>query len=180
MVIRNEQILDAAAELLVQRPNATLQNIANAAGISRTTIIHRYATREDLLEALGAHALQCIGSVMQRIPGPATEDITAVLLDVTEGLMPLGPHSAFLRMAPVGDDMLDAHWQEAVAPLAILFAAAQARGQLRSQIPIRWLVSSYVSLLFGAWDEIAVGELGPMQAARLVVDTWLAGTAQAR
>ena len=74
--------------------------------------------------------------------------------------------------------MLDAHWQEAVAPLAVLFAAAQARGQLRSQIPIRWLVSSYVSLLFGAWDEIAVGELGPMQAARLVVDTWLAGTAQ--
>ena len=178
MVIRNDQILDAAAEVLVQRPNATLQSIANAAGISRTTIFHRYATREDLLEALGAHALQRIGSVMQRIPGPAPEDLTAVLLDVTEGLMPLGPHSAFLRMAPVGDDMLDAHWQQAVAPLAVLFEAAQARGQLRSQIPIRWLVSSYVSLLFGAWDEIAVGELGPMQAARLVVDTWLAGTAQ--
>lgn len=180
MVIRNEQILDAAAEVLVQRPNATLQNIASAAGISRTTIFNRYATREDLLEALGAHALQRIAAVMQRIPSPATGGITAVLLDVTEGLMPLGPHSAFLRRAPVGDNMLDAHWQEAVAPLVALFVAAQSHGQLRSQIPVRWLVGSYVSLLFGAWDEIAVGELGPMQAARLVVDTWLAGTAQAR
>jgi AcrR family transcriptional regulator len=177
MVIRNEQILDAAAEVLVQRPNATLQSIANAAGISRTTIFNRYSTREELLEALGTHAFQRIGAVMQRIPGPETEDFTAVLLDVTEGLMPLGPHSAFLRMSPVGDNLLDAQWQEAVAPLAILFVAAQARGQLRSQIPIRWLVSSYVSLLFGAWDEIAVGELGPMQAARLVVETWLSGTA---
>ena len=178
MVIKNEQILDAAAEVLVQRPNATLQHIANAAGISRTTIFNRYATRDVLLEALGAHALQRIGAVMQRIPSHATEDITAVLLDVTEGLMPLGPHSSFLRRAPVGDDMLDVHWQEAVAPVAVLFAAAQARGQLRSEFPIRWLVSSYVSLLFGAWDEIAVGELGPMQAARMVVDTWMSGTAQ--
>lgn len=177
MVIRNEQILDVAAEVLAQRPNATLQNIANAAGISRTTIFHRYATREELLEALSAHALECIGAVMQRIPSAATEDIAAVLLDVTAGLMPLGPHSAFLRRAPVGDDRLDVHWQGAVAPLAALFAAAQARGQLRSEIPIRWLVSSYVSLLFGAWDEIAVGELGQAHAARLVVDTWLSGTA---
>jgi hypothetical protein len=30
-------------------------------------------------------------------------------------------------------------------------------------------------LLFAAWDEIVAGELGQVQAARLVVDTWLSG-----
>jgi AcrR family transcriptional regulator len=63
VAIKNDRILDAAAVVLVERPNATLQTIANAAGISRTTIFNRYATREDLLEALGVHALQRIGAV---------------------------------------------------------------------------------------------------------------------
>ncbi len=180
MVVRNEQILDAAVEVLAQRPNATLQSIASSAGISRTTIFNRYATREELLEALGAHALERIGTVMQRIPCRSTEDMTAVLLDVTAGLMPLGPHSAFLRKVPGQSSALDTGWEQAVKPLAILFTTAQAGGQLRSDLSVRWLVSSYVSLLFAAWDEIAVGELGSAQAARLVVDTWLSGTKRPR
>ena len=180
MVIRNEQILDAAVEVLVQRPNATLQSIASSAGISRTTIFNRYATRDELLEALGAHALQRIGAVMQRVSRHSTEDLTPVLLDVTEGLMPLGPHSAFLRGVPGQSSTLDSQWENAVLPLAMLFTEAQARGQLRSDLSIRWLVASFVSLLFGAWDEIAVGELGRMQGARQVVDTWLFGTGQPR
>lgn len=180
MVIRNEQILDTAVEVLALRPNATLQSIANSAGISRTTIFNRYPTRDELLEALGAHALQRIEAVMQRISRHSTEDMTAVLLDVTEGLMPLGPHSAFLRTVPGQSSALDTQWENAVTPLAILFTSAQSRGHLRGDLSVRWLVTSYVSLLFGAWDEIALGELGPMQAARQVVDTWLFGTSQPR
>ncbi len=37
------------------------------------------------------------------------------------------------------------------------------------------MTASYIGLLFAAWDEIAEGELGAEQAARLVVQTWLAG-----
>jgi AcrR family transcriptional regulator len=178
VAIKNDRILDAAAVVLVERPNATLQTIANAAGISRTTIFNRYATREDLLEALGVHALQRIGAVTQRLPLGDPGDVATVLLDATGGLMPLGPHSAFLRSVPGQGNNLESHWAESVTPLGLYFAAAQSRGRLRSDLSIRWLVSSYMSLLFGAWDEIAVGELGPAQAARLVVDTWLSGSAR--
>lgn len=177
VLIKNDRILDAAAAVLAKRPDATLQAIANAAGVSRTTIFNRYATRDDLLEALAVDALQRIGQAMKRVPSSEVDDVEAVLLDVTTGLTPLGPHSAFLRSVPGQGNDLDSHWLEAVTLLVIYIVNAQSSGQLRGDLPTRWLVCSYLGLLFAAWDEIAEGELGPAQAACLTVDTWLSGAA---
>ena len=177
MVIKNDRILDAAAKVLAKRPDATLQTIANAAGISRTTIFHKYPTRDDLLEALGVDALDRIGKVMEQVPSRRLGEVATVMLEVTSGLMPLGPRAAFLRFVPSEGKILDSYWADAVTPLAIYVAKAQSQGQLRNDLPTRWLIASYVGLLFAAWDEIAEGELGPSQAARLIVDTWLSGVA---
>ena len=175
MVIKNEQILDAAAEALAKRPDATLQSIAKAAGISRTTIFHRYPTRDELLEALGKDTLERIGLVMARVPNEEVGDVAAVMSEVTRGLMPLGPRTVFLRVVPGWGNGLDEHWESAVTPLAVYVHMAQALGMLRADQPARWLTASYIGLLFAAWDEVAKGELGTAQAARLVVQTWSAG-----
>jgi AcrR family transcriptional regulator len=176
VVIKNEQILDAAAEVLAKRPDATLQSIAKAAGISRTTIFHRYPARDDLLEALGQDTLASIGVVMARVPNSEVGDVAAVMSEVTRGLMPLGPRTVFLRVVPGWGNGLDEHWESAVTPLAVYIHQAQAIGMLRTDQPARWLTASYIGLLFAAWDEIAEGELGTAQAARLVTETWLTGS----
>lgn len=175
MVIKNERILDAAAMVLSKRPDATLQTIAAAAGVSRTTIFNRFPTRDDLLEALAADALQQIGSIMALVPDGEPTDIAAVMVEVTRGLIPLEPRTAFLRVAPGHRNDVDSLWEQAVTPLAIYIGTAQAYGLLRSNQPARWLVASYIGLLFAAWDEVSNGELGAAQAARLVVDSWLSG-----
>ena len=176
MVIKNDRILDAAAEVLAKRPDATLQTIAIAAGISRTTIFNRYPTRELLIEALAIDALQGIGQVMQCIPLGKNGNFDEVIMDITRGLMPLGPRTTFLRIIPGQSNDLDTHWEDVATPLAIYIAQTQAQGLLRVDQPARWLVASYIGLLFAAWDEIVAGELGHVHAARLVVDTWLSGS----
>lgn len=182
MVIKNEQILTAAAEVLARRPDATLQSIAKAAGISRTTIFNKYPTRDALLEALAVDTLKRIGEVMARVPADMSdgnaEKFESVLSDVTTGLMPLGPGTEFLRVIPGWGDALDHHWVEAATPLAKCMGWAQGHGLLRADQPARWLVASYVGLLFAAWDEIAEGELGQAQASRLVVETWMSGASR--
>ena len=60
MVIKNEHIIDVAAQVLARRPDATLQTIAESAGDSRTTIFHRYPTLADLIEALAVDAVKRI------------------------------------------------------------------------------------------------------------------------
>lgn len=182
MVIKNEQILDAAAEVLARRPDATLQSIAQAAGISRTTIFNKFATRDALLEALAVDTLRRIGEVMARVPadtrGKDSEGFLTVMANVTAGLMPLGPRTAFLRVIPGWGNELDRHWVEAATPLTVYIGQAQSRGLLRGDQPARWLLASYVGLLFAAWDEISEGELGQAQASRLIVETWLSGASR--
>ena len=47
-----ERILDAAERLLERSPSATLADIAAAAGVARSTLHRRFASRGDLLAAL--------------------------------------------------------------------------------------------------------------------------------
>jgi serine phosphatase RsbU (regulator of sigma subunit) len=47
-----ERILDAAERLIERAPSATLADIAAAAGVARSTLHRRFASREDLLAAL--------------------------------------------------------------------------------------------------------------------------------
>jgi len=175
VVVKNEHILDTAADVLARRPDATLQTIADSAGISRTTIFHRYPTRTDLIEALAIDTVARIGEVMKRVPASLDDDVASVVLAITEGLMPLGARTIFLRLHVDANDALDRHWIQAATPLAIYFGTLQAVGRLRRDLPARWLTASYIGLLFAAWDEMASGEIGSAHAARLVTDTWLAG-----
>ena len=180
MAIKNEHILDVAARVLARRPDATLQTIADSAGISRTTIFNRYPTRADLIEALAIDAVKRIGEAMTRVPTSIDGDVEAAMLEITEALMPLGPRTIFLRLFVDSPSALDAHWVEAATPLAIYMATLQAHGRLRLDQPPRWLVASYIGLLFAAWDEIEAGEVGPARAARLITQTWLAGAGYSR
>lgn len=177
-MIKNEQILDGAASVLAQRPDATLQSIAKAAGVSRTTIFNKYATREALLEALAIDTLERIGAAMARVPSSADADPIRVLTEVTQMLMQLGPRTGLLRVVPGWGNGLDQHWQQAVTPLAIYITELQSHGHLRGDQPARWLTASYIGLLFAAWDEISAGELGVNQAARLIVESWFSGSSR--
>src|ERR1700689_5886322 len=49
-------LLDVAAEVLVADPSASLTQVAEAAGIGRTTLHKQDATREDLLRPAGTRA----------------------------------------------------------------------------------------------------------------------------
>lgn len=80
-------------------------------------------------------------------------------MDITRGLMPLGPRTTFLRISPGQSNDIETHWEDVATPLAIYIAQTQAQGLLRLDQPARWLVASYIGLLFAAWDEIVAGNL---------------------
>ena len=50
-------LLDVAAAVLVADPAASLAEVAEAAGIGRTTLHKHYATRDDLVRAVGHRAI---------------------------------------------------------------------------------------------------------------------------
>src|ERR1017187_9529305 len=67
-------LLDVAAEVLVADPAASLAQVAEAAGIGRTTLHKHYATRDDLIHAVGHRVLGLWEQAVAEITGTDDPD----------------------------------------------------------------------------------------------------------
>lgn len=93
---RLNAILDAATELLVENPTASLNDIASYAGVGIATL-HRYIdNREQLMLQLSFRAVQVVGETMSEIAAEETDE--AYIPELVEALIPLGDKIYFWRM----------------------------------------------------------------------------------
>src|ERR1700735_4085149 len=90
-------LLDVAAEVLVTDPSASLSQVAEAAGIGRTTLHKQYATREDLLRAGGQRVIDLGEQVHE---AASADDADGGLRTAIEAMIPIGPQLAFLWRTP--------------------------------------------------------------------------------
>src|SRR5579862_5787922 len=103
-------LLDVAAEVLVADPAASLAEVAEAAGIGRTTLHKHYATRDDLVRAVGHRAIDLWEQAVSAVTG---ED--GGLRELIAAMIPNGPQLAFLWRTPAfdHDDEISARWAAA-------------------------------------------------------------------
>jgi len=169
-------LLDVAAEVLVADPTASLAEVAAAAGIGRTTLHKHYATREDLLRAVGHRAID----LLEQAIGAATaaDHADGGLRALVAALIPIGPHLAFLWRTPAFDHMadLDERWLAVVEgrTLAVL-RRAQELGILAADLPDWWLGQTLSSVVYVAAESVRAGRLAPLDAPGLALRTLLRG-----
>lgn len=126
--LRNEQaILAAGTEVLAAHPQATMTDIADAAGLGRATLYRHHASREDLIAAIGAAAEAEIAQMVDGLPdeGPVLPALEALL----RSSVVLGTRYRYLVLHPR---------QLEATPVALAamdrFAAVVARGQQQGEI----------------------------------------------
>jgi AcrR family transcriptional regulator len=167
-------ILDTAAHLLAER-DASMAEIATAAGVARTTLYRHYPTREALLEAL---AEQALGELSERIadahldtaPVPeAIERLARALLTVAD------------RYIVLVRERAKPHHEETErhigGPLRAVFERGVATGVLRADITADAQLQLFGSLVTGALEAGLQRELGVEQAADVVTSLYLRGAA---
>jgi AcrR family transcriptional regulator len=168
-------LLDVAAEVLVADPAASLAEVAEAAGIGRTTLHKHYATREDLLRAVGDRALELWEHAVGGMTG--TEDPDGGLRAATAAMIPIGPQLAFLWRTPAFDHVMeiDARWCAVEAATLAILKRAQARGMVAAGIPDWWLLRTFFSLVYVAAESVQSGQLAPLDAPGFALSTFLHG-----
>ena len=172
-------MLEAAIGLLGERPGASMRAIADASGVGRSTVYRHFPTREELLRALVHRVLE---------ESHALASATAASeLPAADTLRELGP-----QIVAIGERFrfLDAHRhlrEEILAataarddPRAPWLAAAQARGELRADLPVAWMLAMIRGLAVAAIDELNAGRVEAKEAGRLLGESLAATFAPAR
>jgi AcrR family transcriptional regulator len=175
MVVRTRvSLLDVAAEALVADPSASLAEVAMAAGIGRTTLHKQYATRDDLIRAVGHRAFDLWE---QALSGISEADPDGGLQAVVTSMIPIGPQLAFLWRTPSFDRDKEflAREQEVVAQLLAVLKRAQNRGVLAADAPEWWLLQTFYALIFVGALVVGDGYLAPRDAPGRVMRMFLHG-----
>ncbi|MDY6995078.1 MAG: TetR/AcrR family transcriptional regulator [Actinomycetota bacterium] len=177
-----DRLLDAAVRCIVARGGTQIRmgEVADEAGVVRSTVYRYFPNRDDLLLALILRRVdqacsRWIGSL--RKPGDAARSIRELVLApvsaVDSGdpvnLALYGPESA--PLAPVLDAGADAITDVVAAQLKPLFAQWKADGQLYSDLDLRetvqWMSATTSFLLTPHW------RARPASAKRRFVDRYL-------
>jgi TetR/AcrR family transcriptional regulator, mexCD-oprJ operon repressor len=171
-------ILDKAAEVLAERhETASLADIAEAAGVARSTLYRYFPSREALLRALAESAAREIGD---RI-GEARPDVLPVaeaIARITRGLIATG--SKYIALAYLWPKPAGSADPQVSEPLLRLFRRGVDDGTLRSDLPAETLLGSYADLIEGSIIRSARIHAGVEETSAAVVSIFLSGALGSR
>lgn len=175
-------IQDIAIKVLITNNGASMQDIAAAAGIGRTTLHRYFANRDELMQALVLLALEDAEQAVlacQLEQGTVLEAIERVV----KAFVPLGHRFHFLLSqyqfygSAESNTEINARENHLIELFDELMRRGQREGVLRPELPVRWLNDTLTALLFTAWENIQNGYVAPRDAPRLVMTTFLNGAA---
>ncbi|MEV4110326.1 helix-turn-helix domain-containing protein [Nonomuraea sp. NPDC049695] len=166
-------ILEAAERTLSRDPASTMEQIAEAAGVARTTVHRRFATREALIDALALWATQrfaaAVGAAHPDTAPPlvALYQTTANVLDIKAGW-----GFAMSQASSANPEVARLH-SEVRDTCERLFRRAREAGVMRADADLAWTRRVYYALIHEAAQNRDDKDNDVL--ATLVVDTLLRG-----
>jgi AcrR family transcriptional regulator len=167
-------ILDAANTMLGERPEASMEDIATAAGVTRQTVYAHFPSRDALIAALlsaaGAETVAAMDAAhLDTIP-PA--DALRQFLDIGWQLIRRNPHLLGPALSRNPPGSTDPH-VAGTARLEQILRRGQRAGDFDRAPPATWLAAAILGLAQAAAEQVAAGRLTAGQAGTMLMDSTL-------
>lgn len=163
-------VLDAAVALLAERPQATMQEVADASGLGRTTVYRHFPRRQDLIDALFEEVLREAAETVTEALDAATS-ARALLCDLGPRIIAIGDRYRFLDAHPELRERALGPNELATNPLEEYLRGAQDRGEVRRDVPVSWMLTTLRGLGVVAMIEVTAGRMTVEDAGRQVGET---------
>ncbi len=139
-------ILEGAARLLASRgEQASMGDVAAAAGVARATVYRYFPNRQALLDELAALA---VGDADARLASARIDEVVPeeALKRAVRALVDVGDYFIVLARERVRPDP-EQFERGLAAPLRRLFERGQSSGAIRDDVPTSWLTEALVGLV---------------------------------
>src|SRR4051794_16452681 len=140
-------ILEAAERVLAQDPGASMEQIAEAAGLTRITVHRRFANRQALLEALAVSAKQQLIEAIEEAPPDSAPALVALYRGTSNVLRGKSAWRFTLSHATPHSEAAAALWAEIDTHTVELLTRAQREGLLDPATDLQWTRRVYYALL---------------------------------
>ncbi|MFF0112397.1 TetR/AcrR family transcriptional regulator [Streptomyces prasinus] len=172
-------ILEAAERVLAEDPGAPMEQIAEAAGLARTTVHRRFANRQALIEALAASAKQQLTDAIDDAHLDTAPPLVALHRATANTLRVKGAWRFTLGNPLAQNDVAKDVWAEINARSLAFLARAQREGILDPAADLEWTRRTYYALIGEALHGPGAREdpdaQNPDALATRIVDTLLHG-----
>jgi AcrR family transcriptional regulator len=165
-------ILEAAARVLATAgEQASMHDVAAAAGVARATVYRYFPNRQALLDELGELAVRDAGTRLAsaRIDEVPVEEGVA---RAVRALVDVGDYFIVLARERVQPEP-EQFDQRITAPLRRFLERGQATGAIRDDIPSSWLTDSLVGLVVSVLP--SAPSLGKEDAIAVITSLFLEG-----
>ena len=163
-----EQVIEAALVLLASNPDASMQDVADASQVGRTTVYRNFQTKDELISALLRHSVEHTWREAQAVIERG-EPLARTLADLSRAMVAIGVRYRFmLSYSTLVSADLETSRQTEGSPIRSYFLACQERGEIRDDLPIQWIISCYQALSLVAMQDLAAGFDDEEETARLL------------
>ena len=174
-------ILDAALRCFTEDPQATMADVARAAGVGRVTLYAHFSSREQLLEAALDRAIAEVAAASAAVDAEVTAAPAGVPADevlaryVRSSWWVLDRHRMLFETAErsLPPERLRAHHGPTLGDFDTLLARGRDEGTFRTDLPVAWLTTVIYSLFHAAAQDVNVGRLPREEAADVLTATLL-------
>ncbi len=148
-VARNaKRIVEVATEVLADRPDASMQEIAEAAQLSRVTLYRHFANREQLITEIQRAGLAESRAMLERLPARG-EVVPPICEALAEGIA-LGARYRVVALSPRTDQGLFIDEATTAMPLLRAIARGKRRGEIGRELNDMFIVTLFAYLTLGA------------------------------
>lgn len=177
-----EAILEAALVSLVRDPEASVAEIALAAGVGRVTLYGHFSSRAHLVDAVFDQAMRQAEAALGERDLSAGDPRQTLADMISSSWEQVARFRTILTAAEreLPAERIRAHHDRILDRVRSLIAAGRKVGAFRIDLPESWLVTLFYVTLHAAADEISAGRLSADDAAITITSTLLAAYAPQR